>query len=225
MADKHPYTGVTNSIVQAVNHLRKTLPPQINADTLKKLGIAPNNESLLINIFKFLKIIDSDGNKTEEATVIFTKHNDDDFKEHFSNTVEKAYSELFSLHGDGAWTLSLDDLISYFRGTDQTSEIVGKRQASTFQTLAALGGHGEPPTVKATTAGKRENKKKAPKAKAPTPQKSPPATGTGTPLTNNENNFGLTLRIEINLPVASDQKTYDMIFKSIRENLINAKQS
>jgi hypothetical protein len=33
-------------------------------------------------------------------------------------------------------------------------------------------------------------------------------------------NVGLTVRIEINVPVASDQITYDMIFKSIRENLL-----
>jgi hypothetical protein len=33
--------------------------------------------------------------------------------------------------------------------------------------------------------------------------------------------LGLTVRIEINLPAQGDQKTYDTIFKSIRENLLN----
>jgi hypothetical protein len=32
---------------------------------------------------------------------------------------------------------------------------------------------------------------------------------------------GLTVRIEINLPPGGDQATYDAIFKSIRENLLN----
>ena len=32
---------------------------------------------------------------------------------------------------------------------------------------------------------------------------------------------GLTVRIEINLPAVADQETYDRIFKSIRENLLN----
>jgi hypothetical protein len=36
-----------------------------------------------------------------------------------------------------------------------------------------------------------------------------------------ERTFGLTVRIEINLPSSGDQDTYDKIFKSIRENLIN----
>ena len=33
--------------------------------------------------------------------------------------------------------------------------------------------------------------------------------------------FGLTVRIEINLPASGDQETYDRIFKSIRDNLLN----
>jgi hypothetical protein len=36
-----------------------------------------------------------------------------------------------------------------------------------------------------------------------------------------EQNVGLTVRIEINLPATGDQDTYDKIFKSIRENLLN----
>lgn len=35
--------------------------------------------------------------------------------------------------------------------------------------------------------------------------------------------FGLTVRVEVNLPPAADQETYDRIFRSIRENLLNAK--
>jgi len=38
-----------------------------------------------------------------------------------------------------------------------------------------------------------------------------------------QRDIALTVRIEVNLPTASDQKTYDMIFRSIRENLLNAK--
>jgi hypothetical protein len=34
--------------------------------------------------------------------------------------------------------------------------------------------------------------------------------------------MALTVRIEINLPAGGDQSTYDCIFKSIRENLLNS---
>ena len=33
--------------------------------------------------------------------------------------------------------------------------------------------------------------------------------------------MALTVRVEINLPAGGDQETYDRIFKSIRENLLN----
>lgn len=45
------------------------------------------------------------------------------------------------------------------------------------------------------------------------------------PPAPNEPHVGLTVRIEINLPADGDQETYDRIFRSIRENLINAKIS
>ena len=35
--------------------------------------------------------------------------------------------------------------------------------------------------------------------------------------------FGLTVRVEVNLPADADQETYDKIFQSIRKNLINGK--
>ena len=81
---------------------------------------APNNESYLINILKFIKVIDDEGKKTAKATSILSKHEDADFQKAFSDLVESAYSELFQLH------------------------------ASTFQTLAGLTGHGDVPTAKPT---------------------------------------------------------------------------
>ncbi len=67
MTDKHPYISGAGNVAQAINHFRNSSPQTINADTLKKLGLASNNESYLINILRFIGIIDEDGNKTEEA--------------------------------------------------------------------------------------------------------------------------------------------------------------
>jgi hypothetical protein len=93
--------------------------------------------------------------------------------------------------------------------------------------LAAFSGHGEVPAPKAT------GKKAAATAKAiPVSKKAPASAGpvqkaavTKPPALPNEPSVGLTVRIEINLPADGDQETYDRIFRSIRENLINAKIS
>lgn len=231
MASKHPYTSGSNGIVQAIAHLRNSFPSNISADTLKKLGIASNNESYLINILKFIGVIDTEGKKTDKASAVFSKHGDDEFQPGFAEMVETAYSDLFSLHGSNAWGLATDKLVSFFRSSDQTSSIVGQRQATTFQTLAAIGGKADlaPPRASASPGTRKPTKPKAPgkeAKKASNPSVSIPPNGQefgdiGIDNKRSGNGVGLTVRIEVNLPSGADQGTYDNIFKSIRENLIN----
>lgn len=231
MADKHPYISGAIGIVQAVAHLRNSFPSEINAETLKKLAIASNNESYLINILKFIGVIDAEGKKTERASAVFSKHDDDEFQPQFAEMVETAYSSLFSLYSQDAWNLPSGKLVSFFRSSDQTSAIVGQRQASTFQTLAAIGGKAEPaqPRTTASTGTRRQTKSKAigkDAKKTNQPIVSIPAGeqdsgDTDSANKKNGNGIGLTVRIEVNLPSGADQLTYDNIFKSIRENLIN----
>ena len=223
MADKHPYVSGSGPIFQLVAQLRKSFPAGgVTADTLKKLGLAPNNESYVINTLRFVAVIDDEGKRTTEAGKVFSHHDDASFQKAFAPMVKKAYSDLFDVHGDAAWKLDIDSLIQYFRSTDDTSAIVGRRQATTFQALSALSGHADIPTTKQASgkkSGQKEPSKKAPKATAKkavdsqvvNPQHHTPQT----------NGVGLTVRVEINLPADGDQETYDRIFKSIRENLIN----
>lgn len=221
MADKHPYVQGPGGLAQAVTHLRKSFPATVNAGTLKKLGIAPNNESYVLNVLRFLGLIDQESKKTAEATKIFNIHDDAEFSKALAALVSKAYPELFELHGEGAWDLDNNALITFFRSHDHTTAGVGKLQASTFKALGAFAGHGDVPASKTTgtkspKAASQQTSKNvassAPHAKAaPSPGKSDVASSV----------VGLTVRLEINLPADGDQATYDRIFKSIRENLLN----
>jgi hypothetical protein len=173
-------------------------------------------------VLRFLGLIDQEGKKTTDATKIFNLHEDAAFSKAFATLVSKAYSELFDLHGESAWSLDNAALITFFRSHDETTAIVGKLQASTFKVLAAYSGHGDVPATRAAgtkgqkPTGKPLSKKAAPAAGSParimqSPTKSEHSSGV----------VGLTVRIEINLPADGDQDTYDRIFKSIRENLLN----
>jgi hypothetical protein len=228
MADGHPYISGGGALVQIVEHLRRTFPPVLNADTLKKLAVASNNESYLINILRFIAVIDDEGKKTSAATKVFSKHDDAEFAKAFGDLVKTGYKDLFALHGDGSWQLPSNKLISFFRSTDESSAVVGQRQTTTFQTLAALAGHGEAPRmrltpgktaqVKTSTKGRKE-KGTSPSRGNPAPQvkhEVPNPSGT-----DGARDIGLTVRVEINLPSGADKDTYDLIFKSIRENLLN----
>ncbi len=115
MTESHPYISGAGNIAQMVNQLRKTFPATIDSNTVKKLGIAPKNESYVINALQFVGIIDGEGKKTKNATTAFASHKDEDFEKHFSNLVKSSYSALFELHSDSAWTLSKDELITFFR--------------------------------------------------------------------------------------------------------------
>lgn len=134
--------------MQAVTHFRKSFPSTITADTLKKLGIAPNNESYVINTLRFIGVLDSEGKKTAQATKAFSQQEDDKFSKEFASLVQAAYKDLFEIHGDSAWALDKGSLITFFRQSDDTSAVIGGRQAAVFLALAGLSGQLKLPAAK-----------------------------------------------------------------------------
>ena len=102
----------------------------------------PTIESYVINALQFIGVIDEGGKKTDKAKVLAI-HNVEQFQPAFEDLVKGAYRDLFETHGEGMWELDRDALVNYFRTTDQTSDIIGRRQAGVFQAFAALAGHGE----------------------------------------------------------------------------------
>jgi len=221
MAHRYPNTPVTGALSQLVDQLRKSFPSTVTADTLKKLGIGPNNESYLLNVLRFVGVLDKEGSKSDTAKDVFSRHKDQEFYSGFADMIQAGYEELFDLHGDSAWALSRDDLIHFFRSADESSEIVGKRQASTFEVLAEKAGMREGgtsvPSVDNNSKGKSSRKVTAEKTSPPKVTVSKPAE----PESGRARDVGLTVRVEVNLPAEGDQATYDRIFKSIRQHLID----
>ena len=222
MATKHPYVPSVGGLAKAIMHLRKyRFPPAVDSAALKKLAIAPNNESYVLNVLRFLDIIDDDGKGTDAAKAIFVLHDDAEFQRQFGELVQSSYAGLFELRGDAAWKTTRDDLIHYFRSNDGTTEIVGTRQARTFLLLCELAGQ----TVNTTTgtgAASRQGAKHPAKNNSRVPKRT--ATNVAeikSPSGPAKPDFGLTVRVEINLPADGSQETYNRIFKSIRENFLD----
>jgi hypothetical protein len=187
LAERHPYSPGPGGITAAINQLRKSFPKTVSSDTLKQLGIAPKNESYVINVLRFIGAIDKDGNRIEKAATVFLNHNDEDFQKGFEELVKDSYSDLFALHKDATWNLGHDKLIAFFRNKDKTTDLVGKLQATTFQLLAGFAGHGTAPTP---TAPKAPAKPKAVKPKAEQTTR----VNEAKPLAGNgQRDFGLTL--------------------------------
>ncbi|AZO13061.1 hypothetical protein EJ074_16615 [Mesorhizobium sp. M3A.F.Ca.ET.080.04.2.1] len=207
-----------------IGFLRKNFPTTVTSDTVKKLGLASKNESYVINVLQFLSLIDEEGKRTDAGQEAMTKHDEGEFQSSFEGIVEKAYADLFELRGDDAWTMNKDQLISYFRSTDKTSDVIGGRQAAVFIALRELAGY-KADQSQATPKTKSTNtsKPKSPAKKAkPAEQKAqdqvvgdPPPV----PPKGQKGDIALTVRVEINLPAEGTQETYDAIFRSIKANL------
>lgn len=228
MANKFPYVPSAGPLVKTINHLRRSFPKEVTAETLRKLGVAPKNESYVINVLRFLGVIDDEGKKVDDKALAFLQHQDDAFAGEFAKVVEEAYEELIDLHGEAAWKLDRGALTQFFRTTDHSSDVVGSRQAGTFSALAALSGHGDLRAPKSQGSPKRGRTKKsgsagadAPRSQKATKPKAQEKRAENTGASRAEPPVGLTVRIEVNLPATGDQATYDRIFQSIRKYLID----
>lgn len=217
----HPYISGPGNIAQMIAYLRKNFPATVTSETVKKFGLASNNESYVINALQFIGVIDEEGKRTERGHDIFVLP-DDSFPQGFEGLVKEAYNDLFDLRGDDAWTMTKSELTGYFRTTDKTSEVIGGRQAGVFQVFRSLAGH-ETTEDKSTPKTPRKARPSKAKPAAAKSKKQSTPTGTGikvdAPSAKGSNDMALTVRIEINLPANGSKETYDNIFKSIRANL------
>lgn len=230
----YPYTSGQGAIVATFAQLRKAVPAKVDASYLQRFNIAPANESYVISILRFLGLIGEDGDRIEDNTS-FLYGNDEAFKEGLEARLRESYSALFDDMGDSALDAKREELIHWFRASDKTSELVGGRQASTYQTLAALAGHGElparPPAAKKTAAVPRSTstrpaqKRNGEKTEAAPQQSTPRKTSnlsTDRPAASRGlEDIALTVRIEVNLPSGGDATTYDAIFASIKKHLMS----
>jgi hypothetical protein len=220
----HPYISGAGNIAQMIAYLRKNFPAVVTSETVKKFGLASNNESYVINALQFIGVIDPEGKRTDKGRDIFVLP-DDKFPGAFEKLVREAYKDLFDLRADDAWTMTKQELAGYFRTTDKTSEAIGMRQAGVFIVFRNLAGHEQPSDAapQKTTAKPKQPKPKvtAGKAKGSSAADAKPASFTVNGGDEGRRDLALTVRIEINLPAGGSQETYDNIFKSLRANLIN----
>ncbi len=207
-----------------IDKLRTFFPKEISIETIKKYGIANKGEAYIISTLKFINLIDESGMAVPESKTLF-KEKEENFQLGFAKIISEAYAGLFDIHAESAWNLDDDDLIPFFRQSDDVSVSTGKKQAQTFKVFAEFAGKREAKS-KATaqvksSAPTKINKPKqgTPKSNAPKPATVPVSVGQGQLKPSGD--FALSVRIEVNLPAGGTKADYDNIFKSIRENLIN----
>jgi hypothetical protein len=217
-----PYANSIPGLLALLNQLRSNFPATVTADTLKKWSIAPNNETYVLSVIRFLGLIDDEGKKNADAGKAFLHTDDAEFQKAFADLVHTAYSGLFDLNGDASWTLERKKLVTFFRHDGDTSDLIGTRKAATFEALAEFAARRASNTAKPPQP--RPAKSSSKRVSRPPSVPAAPASDSPVVTTASQRSAvspSLTVRIEVNLPVADDQAVYDRIFKSLREHLIN----
>jgi len=197
----------------------------VDAGYLQRFNIAPKNESYVISVLRFLGLVDDDGNQISDVSDYFFG-SDDSFRAGLEANLRNAYRSLFDEMGEDALTAEQTALTHWFRQADKSSEVVGKRQAKTFQTLVALAGHGEVPRPRgqATQQGRAPDSASGRRTAASTPAKEATTKRRQVKVTADSSEgtgVGLSVRIEVNLPSDGDPATYDAIFASIKKHLMS----
>jgi len=217
---KHPYISGPKNIGLIINQLRSSFPSKVTVETIKKFRIAPKNERYLIHALKFTKIIDSDGAPVSQNKNIFFCQNETDFQTGFAEIIKEAYSELYDKYSENMWALTDSDLIQFFREADHTTDKVGKRQAGVFKAFSALSGK-----IELSTKGTKPSPRDASKPRrttSPARRAAEKVEQSTKPSSNSiVEHLGMSIKIDVNLPSEASKETYDHIFKSIREHLID----
>ncbi|WP_323689937.1 DUF5343 domain-containing protein [Rhizobium sp. AN64] len=167
----HPYISGPGNITQMIGFLRKNFPATVSSDTVKKYQLASNNESYVINALQFIGIIDEEGKRTDKGHEVLLLPQGE-FESAFASLVREAYTDLFEIRGEEAWTLSKAELTAYFRTNDKTSEVIGGRQAGVFQVFSVLAGNEQQTTPAKPRAASSNGNSKSIK---PKPAKVKPA--------------------------------------------------
>lgn len=94
MATKFPYVPSAGPLVKTIAQLRRSFPKEVNAETLRKLGVAPKNESYVIGVLRFLGVLDEEGKRVNNKSQAFLQ-GDESFQAAFADIVHDAYDELF----------------------------------------------------------------------------------------------------------------------------------
>jgi hypothetical protein len=170
--------------------------------------------------------MDDEGHPQPTAQAAFSKHKDSEFAAEFGPMVRAAYQGLFDDHSDAAWQLSKDDLITFFRAADQTSLIIGQRQAATFQALRQLAGHEQPTDTKPAAPAPAERRRRPAPKDATKRRVTPVAEGEESDERPKRESARPKLHIDIQIHIAADatKDQIEQVFASMAKHLYNAEE-
>ena len=198
----------------AFSRLNLLYPIYIGASFIStKIGTSSRAESYVLNVVQNLRavgLIDDGGKPTDLAAKL---RNDNRYSEACKEIIQSVYpSELTQF---GYTSSQRREIQEWFLVSAGLSETTARKKAAFYRILVSeidpnelLGSNEDDLEEKPQDEADEAESKKVVKPKK-------------VDLDSNQKNIILTVRMEINLPSGADAETYDNIFKSIKENLLN----
>jgi hypothetical protein len=178
------------------------VPERFTHEFLKQLGFTSSNDRAVISVMNALRFLDDNSAPTDR----YRQFRDPSMSGAvMAEALRDAYSDLFTIN-ENANEMSAQALAGAFKRITGKGDAVSKKMASTFKALAGLA---DWTTGSVPTPVKREDE-------------APPERPVTTAPADERSVLGFpTLRhdIHIHLPVSTDVKVYDAIFRSLREHL------
>ncbi len=181
------------------------VPDRFSHEFLKQLGFASSNDRAVIPVMKALRFLDDNSAPTDR----YNRFRDPSISGAvMAEALRDAYADVFIVN-EKAHEQSSTALTGAFKRITGKGEAVSKKMATTFKALSGLADWSATsvaPSVSEDTS--------------PEPTASLPATDGATRSTPLAAGFpSLHHDVHIHLPVSTDVKVYDAIFRSLREHL------
>jgi Family of unknown function (DUF5343) len=180
------------------------VPDRFTHPFLRQLGFTSSNDRAVISLMKALRFLDDNSvptgryrrfrDRAASGTVM-------------AEALREAYSDLFTIN-ESAQEMSSTSLTGSFKRITGAGDAVAKKMAATFKALAGLADW----TASSVTVQPTDEEAGEPVAAEPPPLAQPDLDGQP-PLMP-----ALHHDVHIHLPVSTDVKVYDAIFRSLREH-------
>jgi len=208
-----PYMLSVKNLPNVLEAIRTAgVPDRFTHGFLKQLGFASSTDRAVISVMRALRFLDDSSVPTDR----YKRYRDTSLSRVvMAEALRDAYSDLFTIN-ESANTMSSPELKGAFKRISGKGDSTAEKMASTFGTLAKLADWSSSGAVAAAALPKVdpdndvEDERAAGGLRGPTAPEAAVESANYTPVLRHD--------IHIHLPPGQDVKTYDAIFRSLRDH-------
>jgi Family of unknown function (DUF5343) len=208
--------GNVTAIFEAVR--TAGVPDRFNREFLKQLGFTSSNDRSVIPVMKALRFLDDNTAPTDR----YQRYRDRTISgQVMAEALRDAYADLFKIR-ESAQDMSNTDLAGAFSRISGKGDAVARKMATTFKTLAGMADFSTPVAGDVPTSGSAGETDGAGGGEvdhATTDDENRINSDAGRADAGHPRMPALHHDIHVHLPVSTDVKVYDAIFRSLRSHL------